>query len=513
MNIKKIITENWTLILYFLIAIFAVLPFFSSGFFQVHDDVQVARVYELAKSLSLGAFPIRWVPDLGYGAGYPLFNFYSVLPYYIGGVVTFFGLNVLVATKFVFILGIIASGVSMYFLTKAFFGKTPALVAAVVYLYFPYHAVNIYVRGDLAEVFAYIFLPLVFLSLFKIHTLDKVSKGYIVLGTLSLTAVIISHNLSAFMLFIFVAVFILLSLAFSKNRKALIVSYFSILLIAFLLSAFYSVPAALESKYTNVASLVGGGSKFGDHFVCIQQLWDSPWGFGGSAPGCLDGISFKLGKSNIIFAILGILAVVLTFKNLKEKKFIILCSIGFLVFSIFMTLQYSSLLWSLPYMDFLQFPWRFLNFIGLFVSLIIGFLVWAVSDMSSKRAEIIVSVLIIITTLVFNGKLFAPQKIIMRDSSYYTNSKYLEWKASRISDEYMPKNFVTPKNPSEVASSLHAIMPDSFYIEIPKGESFRFSFAQTPIEEAANVLTIIGVVAIALVIIGKPKLLYDKKTS
>src|SRR3989344_2215593 len=273
----KFIQQNLNLFLYFFLSVFSILPFFSPGFFTVHDDTQVARVFEMGKSLNDGMFPVRWVQDLGYGYGYPIFNFYAPLPYYVGGFLTLIGFDSLVATKIIFALALILSGVSMFVLVKEFFGKSPALVSSVVYLYFPYA-----------------FLPLVFLSLFKIHYNSKISRFYLILGALSIAAVVISHNLSAFMLFIFIFLFIVLSLFTKKERKRLVFSYLFILLTAFLLSAFYSLPALFEMKYTNVLSQVGGGSHYADHFICPSQLWNSAWGFGGSAPTCVDGMSFKL---------------------------------------------------------------------------------------------------------------------------------------------------------------------------------------------------------------------------
>lgn len=517
MKIKRIIFEHWSLILYFSLSLFAVLPFFSSGFFVIHDDVQVARIYEMAKSLSAGMFPVRWVQDLGYGYGYPIFNFYSVLPYYIGGGLVQLGFNALLSTKIVFVSGIIMSGVSMYFLAKAYFGKITALASSVIYLYFPYHAVNIYVRGDLAELFAYAFLPLVFLAIFKIHLSDKILKPYIVLGSLSIAAVILSHNLSAFMLFIFIGIFIVYSLVFAKNRKTLFISYASVLVLAFFLSAFYALPAVVEAGYTNVASQVGGGADYRDHFVCLNQLWDSPWGFGGSTKGCVDGLSFRLGKLNVILAFLAILISLISFKKLKENRMVVLTSLIFLAFSIFMTLDYSAFLWKIPYMDFLQYPWRFLNFAALFISFLVGFLIWFVRGKTSQNIAIVLAVLIITSTLFSNGKLFVPQEILDRDSSYYTNEYYLNWIASRISDEYLPKNFTKPLSPQEI-SDHPLVFPQthkSLYTLVRAApHSFTFSFAQTLIEKVSNLLSIIGILALVAVIIGKADpVFYGKKTS
>src|SRR3972149_5067289 len=493
--------KNWHLVLYFFLAIFSISPLLSPGFFPMHDDTQVARVFEMGKSLSHGMFPVRWVEDLGYGYGYPIFNFYSVLPYYIGGIITSLGVTALDSTKIIFTIALIGSGVSMFFLAKEFFGKLAGLVSAVIYLYFPYHAINVYVRGDLAELSAYAFLPFAFLSLFKIHKSGAFLKKYVVLGSLSIAAVILSHNLSAFMLFIFIGIFILASLAFNKGRKILLLPYALILIFAFLFSAFYTLPAIFEMKYTNIASIIGGSSYFGDHFVCINQLWDSPWGFGGSAPTCVDGMSFKLGKLNVLLFGISLLLFIINFKKLKDKLLTVSFIFAGLVFSIFMTL-----------------------------------------------------------TFFYNVRLFEPKTIHDRQSSYYTNEAYLKWTVSRISDEYLPRNFTTPSSQASLREtpfdiikgsgnlvillnktsenrakvnlseegtvraniayfpawkvyingreSSYIIKDNGFYINLPKGEhTLTTKFVQTPVEKISNLLSLIGLLGIIIVIIP-----YGKKT-
>lgn len=556
----ELIKKNWHFILYFFLAMFSMVPLLSPGFFPMHDGTQAARVFEMAKSLSHGMFPVRWVEDLGYGAGYPIFNFYSVLPYYIGGILTALGISALDSTKLIFIIALVGSGASMFFLVKEFFGKLGGLVSAIIYLYFPYHAVNVYVRGDLAETSAYVFLPLVFLSLFKIHQSNTFSKNYVVLGSLSIAAVILSHNLSSFMLFIFVGIFILASVILTKNKNNLL-SYGLMIGLAFLLSAFYSLPAILEMRYTNILSIIGGGSDYRDHFVCINQLWDSPWGFGGSAPTCIDGMSFKLGKLNILLSVFAVGLFLINFKKIKDKLFMISFSLVSLLLSIFLTLEYSSIIWHLPFMDFLQFPWRFLNFTGLFISLVVGYLIWQIRKYLGEKISIFICGFIILLTLAYNATLFNPKTIDDRESNFYTNETYLEWTVSKISDEYLSRNFAKPsseenirespfdivrgsgeqeillnktqENKSKVnlsedgtiraniayfpawkmfadgRESSYVIKNDGLYIHLPKGQHVvTTKFVQTPIEKLGNILSLVGLLSIIIVIIP-----YGKKAS
>jgi uncharacterized membrane protein len=160
-KIKKILL----LILILFLSVFSIRFLLKPGFFPIHDNTQVARVFEMKEALKSFQFPVRWVSDLGYGYGYPIFNFYNPLPYYFGGLINLLGLSTLTATKIMFIFAILLSALSMYFLTKEFFGNLGGITSALFYLYAPYHAVQIYVRGAVAELWAYAFLPLIFLPL------------------------------------------------------------------------------------------------------------------------------------------------------------------------------------------------------------------------------------------------------------------------------------------------------------------------------------------------------------
>ena len=112
--------KYWGLVFVVLFSLFSILPFLSQGFFPMHDDTQVVRVYEMGKSLKDGMFPVRWVTDLGYGYGYPIFNFYAPLAYYVGGFFNVLGIDALVSTKAMMVLGIVFSGIFMYFLAREF---------------------------------------------------------------------------------------------------------------------------------------------------------------------------------------------------------------------------------------------------------------------------------------------------------------------------------------------------------------------------------------------------------
>src|SRR5689334_4796987 len=71
-------------------------------FFPMQDDLQIFRAYELEKCFQEGRFLCRWVPDAGFGYGYPLFSFYPPFPYYLIEFFHLFGADLFLAVRVVF---------------------------------------------------------------------------------------------------------------------------------------------------------------------------------------------------------------------------------------------------------------------------------------------------------------------------------------------------------------------------------------------------------------------------
>src|SRR3989344_7393935 len=460
-----IIKNIFPILIVLILSFFSIKPLLMSGFFPIHDDTQVARVYEMGKALSDGMFPVRWVQDLGYGYGYPIFNFYAPLAYYVGGFFNVLGFDALVSTKIMMIIGIILSGVFMYLLARELWGKIGGLVSSLFYIYAPYHAVDIYVRGDVAEFWAYAFIPLAFYGFLKAYKEKK--WKYIVIGAFGFSAVILSNNLTAMMITPFL-IFLLFFLLLTDTKEKIGSTFYFLIALFFGLSisAFYWLPALFEMKFTNVFSQIGGGAHFKDHFACIFQLWQSPWGFGGSALGCIDGISLKIGKLHVIFSLTSIVFLIISlqyrkFKNLFSKSsyqiIFAIFSVFAFVISVLLTLEISKPIWEfIPVMAFFQFPWRFLLLISFFSSILCGYSFWFVSKTLDKKFNKIGYLMlfgIIFILITYSAKLFAPQTFILKEGSDYTNLKTLRWTTSKISDEYMPKNFKIPMSEDEIVKN------------------------------------------------------------
>lgn len=421
--------------------------FFNNGYFPMHDDTQIGRVIGMGKALRNGQFPVRWISDLGYGFGYPIFNFYAPLPYYFGGFLYFLGLTGLAATKIMMLIGIPLAGISMYFFSYYFLGSIGAIIAAIFYIYAPYHAVQIYVRGAVGESWTLIFIPILLLGVFK---LIQRSKQALLLGGVGLAGIILSHTVIGYVSLFFFAFGILTHIAYCKIKSKQDIYFYELILILLCglgLSGFFWLPAITEMKFTSVYRQIGPTADFKDHFVCLNQLWDSAWGYGGSIPGCVDGLSFKLGKLHLIIALV---ALSLSFwkRRVIHTGFI---SIILLITSvaIFLNLQISRPVWQmLPNFQYVQYPWRFLTISIFGLSVLSGYIVFISKN---KYIRLFIACIVILFIIVFNSKLFKPQYLYNRSIEDFESRLELRYRVSKVSDEYLPDDFLRPKTEKDIA--------------------------------------------------------------
>ncbi len=467
--IKKLILSSnfWPIVFIFGVGLLAGRTLVTPGYFLMHDDLQMMRQLQMEKCFLDGQIPCRWVPDMGYGYGFPLFNFYPPLPYLIGEIFRIMGFSFVNTAKLTFLLSLIGSGIAMYFLAKEFFGRIGAIVAASFYIWAPYHAVDIFVRGAMNEAWALTWFPLILWTSYRLVKERKKQTGWIIGLALSWVALFTSHNL---MVLIFAPVFagwcLIFLLKEKKWRKipCLIVSG----IFSLILAAFFTIPALFEQKYVQVETLVIGYYEFIAHFASLGQLLFSRfWGYGPSVWGLEDRMSFQIGH---IHWILSLVLIALTFNQyLKTRKLsepLMVIGYFFLVgwFSAFMAHSRSTPIWLvIPLLKFVQFPWRFLTLTTLSFSLIAGH---AVSFVKNKKTQKFLAAALIVILAVFNWNYFKPEKMgPLTDEEKFTGAAWELQQTAGIFD-YLPKSAM--ENPREAPKALAEIVKGKGEIKNPR---------------------------------------------
>lgn len=433
------ISSRVYLILILVISVIIVWPLFLPGYFFHHDDLQVMRVLEMKICLQDLQIPCRWIPDMGYGNGYPLFNYYSALPYYIGGLLSFI-IGLVNSAKALFFIPLVLGGVSMYLLVNKLYNKEAGFLAGILYLFAPYRALDSYVRGAVAESFAIAIIPLVFFFILK--TAEKPSRLNVILGSLSLASFLLSHNIMT-MLFIPLVIIwgmIILFLNKWKNWKGVLVSF----LLGLGLSAFFLAGVFFEKNLVQTETLLEGGSNFRTHFVGISQLFlVQTWGYGGSEFGPNDTISFQIGWPLWWFVVPAVL--ILLIKIRKEIKSSVSAAffLGIFLLSIFMTHNKSAFIWEMiGTLQYTQFPWRFLSLSIFSASILAGYCI----NFSGVKIRQLIILIFSIVTIFLNWNFFIP-----RDFYPWINDKTkledplweIQQKAGIL--DYLPKTASEPQ--------------------------------------------------------------------
>ncbi|MCL5435089.1 MAG: hypothetical protein M1405_01745 [Patescibacteria group bacterium] len=472
------------LILLIALSFWAIKPLLSPGFFPIHDDEQIARLYELTMAVNNGQIPPRWVADLGFGYGFPLFNFYPPLIYYLGYLFHLVGFSLIDSTKIVIGLGFILSAYFMFIWVKKHYGVSGGLAAATLYTYVPYHAVDLYVRGALSEFFSFVWIPAVFWA-FDRCSEKKTVLSAVIAGVL-LSFVVLTHNLVTIQFISFLAVYLLY--LFYKERKSIkkVFLLFSLSGLTSLgMSAYFWLPAILEKKYTLVDKiLLGELASYKLHFVCPWQFINSPWGYGGSIAGCVDGLSFQIGKVQIAVSILAIILIV--FSVLFKRKLSFSIKLPFVVFflfifSLFMATSYSQLVWSIfQPLAYIQFPWRFLLFTAVFTSFLGGFVAAVLKRHLNKYLFLVVCTIFAVGLLYSVRFDFKPSSYLFVNDSYYISKQDLQWRVSRMSYEYVPKGVATK------LSNIDTTVLDISEKDIPK-KSYEVLKGEMNVNEVLNV--------------------------
>ncbi len=417
-----------------IISFLTILGLIFPGYYPMHDDLQAMRIFQLEKCFADGQIPCRWVPDMAFGYGQALFNFYSATPYYLGILIRLIlPISILGTIKLLFAVSLIAGAVGMYLLSKEFFGKWGGLLSSALYAFAPYKAVNVYVRGALAESFSLSILPFLWLYIYKTVKAPKLKS--VSLLSIAIALLIATHNISTFIYFGFTFVWAMFLLLNNLKIKS-ILALFGSLILGFSLAGFFIIPVIFEAKLIKSEIFTTDYSYFAGHFVTLKQLFTSRfWGYGGSIFGEGDGMSFQIGWPHWWVAILAGLA---SFLGLLKKKdsqsLLVLIILGLSSFAVFLTHNKSTFIWNLfPFISFVQFPWRFL-----------GICVFLISFAAGSVKKVFIPIVLLLT-ISLNIGYFKPETTYnwMTDDLKLSGDDFAVQQKSAPLD-YLPKTVKSP---------------------------------------------------------------------
>lgn len=396
--------------IFILALLFVIVDLFHPGFPLTHDGQDhIARIANFYANLQQGVLIPRWAANLNWGYGHPILEFLYPFPSYLASLFHGVGFSLIDATKIVFGLGMVLSGIAMFLWIGDMWGIEAGLVGGVLYMYAPYRLVDLYVRGDIGENLAFAFIPLVMWCMYRLFKTLKLR--YSIGMAVSLALLILSHNAISLMVAPLILFYGIYLTYISKKRKTFLLLFFLSFCEGFLLAAFFWVPALLEGKFT-LRNIVTKGAYL-TSFVNLQRLVMSPWSYGGS-----EQLSVQVGVIQWAGLILSLFVGSSLYKTKEKARSLFI--FGLLLYTLcalFLMLPMSNFLWErIMLLQNFQFPWRFLAIPVITSSILVSLLVYYLP----QKVRWGVSILVVLVVLAISKDWIHAKAYVQKPESFFT---------------------------------------------------------------------------------------------
>ena len=169
----KINVNEWIKIIFVatFLSILVCQRYLNNIIIYAHDiGYHLNRIMQISEGLNNGRFPILIHSGLLHNLGYANPLFYPELFLYIPAIImSITHIHVLTAYKLFLIIISFFTFLSMYYTSKKTFEKKEiAYLSGILYTFSLYRLTDIYVRGALGELIAFIFLPLLIYGLYNV---------------------------------------------------------------------------------------------------------------------------------------------------------------------------------------------------------------------------------------------------------------------------------------------------------------------------------------------------------
>ena len=420
-SMKRLLQKYFPILLILISGLFLTSSLLKSGWYLSHDGIfHIYRTEEALSMLKLGHFPLRWAGNFDQGFGIPLFSFVYPLPYYISATLSvIFG--TMWSLKMLTILAYLLGGTGMYYLLSAY-GRSFGIFGALIFLLTPYQFLNIFVRGTIGETLAIGLMPWV---LYTYQHLKKSGNTLAWYHPIPLALVLLSHNFLGILFSAFL-------LGYMLTDRSSIKRSIASLLLSLSLSAFFILPMIIQKNLLYSFEYKDLTFRFDQHFVTLKQLLYSKWDYWYSVPGDNDGMSFQLGIAQLGIAAVSILVILWRSRSLSNI-YLVIAYIG----TVFLMHSKSFFIWdSLPLLQSVQFPWRFL-FMPLILTPILS--VSLLKLIKSKQLRYILMLIFISVAFVNIRNYRNPQQFM--DNTTYTDlyRLYYNKTSTTFRTEILPK--------------------------------------------------------------------------
>ncbi|MDP3724466.1 MAG: hypothetical protein Q8R11_02405 [bacterium] len=497
--------------LFFLASILCTLPLLipllTNGMLVSEDGpAHLVRQEAFTQSLLRGEIFPRWVPELNFGFGSPLFLYNWILPYYVGSFIQIlFHSSALVALKWTLALGVILTALTTFLWLRHRFGNLAGLLGTIIMVWVPYRILTIYERATPGELWLTIFPPLI------LWLYDRNGHWSRVFLPLAWAGMFLTHNVGSLM---FTPVILLLTFLRQTTGFAIIIPF----LLGLLLTSFNWIPGMFESKLTtNVGTNLIASSSIIHANIANQTM---QWWF--SHP--FEALTIGPRSLAIGFTIpfIGLISLIGLIRN-KQGRHKLFIFYGILFIAFFLMTPFSLWFWRhIPLMTSILYPWRLVNIIILISTYLAAW--WLTKTPQHTRSMVAGACIMLAIAGVIPSLSTKPRFVPLKPN-------WLETTWPDVVGEYLPKG-ITYERLEQLSSSInfsdrgkivrgdHWVGLNQLWfpgwkttaadidlvirrdfpgreglltVEVPESTDVRFSFTETPLRFLSIILSILGI--------------------
>ena len=438
-DLKKYYRENKIFCIILIIFSAAIAATLLSINFKGHDyPYHIQRIASIAEEIrfkGLGAFPIRVFSTNEYGYGYASPMFYGDIFLYPFAFLILLGMNAVYAYRIMLLSLYVICFLGMYFAAKQVSKSTQtAIIAACLYAFSSYFAIDVFTRSAIGEAYAFAFCPYAAYGFYCTVIKPEMPKKHRLFLVFGMSGMILSHLISTVVITVFMAVFMII---YRKNwikQKSILGDFILLALLTCALSAFFIFPM-LEQMASSKFYATAGTNWNSAYYGLPWLSWIAPHGFWKLMPDrypeIANGVWFPGSFGFMVVTLLAIWLV--NFKKLKKTA-----PIALLILSIAIVLIISGKIIPLTYthklFDFMRLPWRTLLFCTFFMSI---FGAYAAHTLKSKLTNWILLIMLIIPLAIVSASSY---KIILKEIPNMKSNYELTSDQIGTGYEYLPYN-------------------------------------------------------------------------
>ena len=362
----------WLIVIFAMSEIPMLLPYLPHG-----GDIHFhqTRLSGLAQGLADGVFPVKIQPIWNNGYGDAAGTMYGDFLLYIPALLYNAGFTIDFVYKFYVFLINLLSVASSYATGKIIFkDRKIALLTCAFYTLSPYRMLDVYGRAAVGEYTAMAFLPLVALGMYLIYKKQErpagsspEKYGWLILAV-GFFGVVTSHALSIIMVGFFMLVYALIE-ARKTFSKELFPEFLKAALFSGALGLYFLVP--FTDYYITVPMRVNeyapGTGIYSENIAPLPQLFALP-------------VEKETFGSGPLYVLVLAAAIWLCVRQKKKRNRMVVISIALSIVLIWMSSNYFPYAWVnhvfyIPYsavLEQLQFPWRWVSILTVFIYLLFG---------------------------------------------------------------------------------------------------------------------------------------------